>query len=303
MDKLIMENLISRIKNNFPEINIKKFYAIESGWMNYIIVINDSIVFRFPKTRKMVEKFQKEIRLLSILHNPPVKVPEYVFISKDEPIYGGYYKINGMPLNNSKTLGKGILSDFIRFLNYLKSYNGYKFHSNDIDIYNYKTWEHYENSLIQMFSESLADNIKEPYFNNIVNLMEAAFSDLEPDDFSLIHGDLSNGNVIISRRHDRLNGIIDWSDSCYGDIALDIAAIVDNYPIAALEPLLLNYEQKFSDRAIKRVLFYRAVSPLYYAHYMARTGNSDLKNYCERIINGRKYKIRMIAAEKMLKNK
>ena len=112
--------------------------------------------------------------------------------------------------------------------------------------------------------------------------MEAAFSDLEPDDFSLIHGDLSNGNVIISRRHDRLNGIIDWSDSCYGDIALDIAAIVDNYPIAALEPLLLNYEQKFSDRAIKRVLFYRAVSPLYYAHYMARTGNSNFKNYCDR---------------------
>ena len=83
-------------------------------------------------------------------------------------------------------------------------------------------------------------------------------------------------------------GIIDWSDSCYGDIALDIAAIVDNYPIATLEPLLLNYEQKFSDRAIKRVLFYRAVSPLYYAHYMARTGNNDLKNYCDQIINGRK---------------
>ena len=122
-------------------------------------------------------------------------------------------------------------------------------------------------------------------------LLDLAMSDLIQSDISLIHGDLSRGNVILNRKHSRINGVIDWSDSSYGDRALDIAAVIDGFSLKYLSCILNHFSPDFSLRALKRVFFYRMVSPLYKAYYLEKTGKHiEAESLCRDIINNSEYK-------------
>ena len=70
-------NFLSEISKNFPDIIIKAYHRVDTGWMNQIIIVNDNLVFRFPRTNSAVKKLAMELNLLSILKQPPVKLPEY----------------------------------------------------------------------------------------------------------------------------------------------------------------------------------------------------------------------------------
>ena len=83
-------NPIAEIKKNFPGIKIKKYYPIETGWINRIIVVNDSIVFRFPRTAGGIKRLSGELKLLPLLKNSPIRLPEYQFIHIEEPFFAGY---------------------------------------------------------------------------------------------------------------------------------------------------------------------------------------------------------------------
>lgn len=296
-----IDDLLVRIQKNFQDIRINTFYLEETGWMNNVLIINNSIVFRFPKTSKMEDKLKKEINLLSVLKNCPVKIPEYMFISKNGPLFGGYYLINGVALNSSKSLGPVLVGDFKRFLDYLASCNTCIINRGTIDIYDEITWKKHEESIINMFAKSLETLVDRTYFDILLNMMDKAFSDLSQEDFSLIHGDLSGNNVLINNRHNKLNGVIDWADSCYGDKALDIAAIVDDFSYKYAMQLLEIHDSGFHNRLLQRVLFYRAVSPLYYAHYLSRIKSNALQDYCNLILTGKGYKKRLKDAENVLK--
>ncbi len=285
------DNHISEIAKNFPEINIKKYYFIETGWMNRIIVVNDSIVFRFPRTVSGIGRLSSELKLLSVLRDPPVRFPEYKFIHMAEPFFAGYGMIHGDTVEMAKSLGKGVLNDFISLLDYMKQFNRNSFEETFLHIYNSKTWIGHEESLLNSFREALEDYTGHEYFDGIFSMMDLAMSDLTDSDISLIHGDLSRGNVILNRKHSRINGIIDWSDSSYGDRALDVAAIIDGFSLKHLKYLLNHFSMDFSSRALKRVFFYRMVSPLYKAYFLEKTGKHiEAESLCRDIINNSEYK-------------
>jgi aminoglycoside 2''-phosphotransferase len=277
-------DLLIQIKQDFPDLKINNFYVEETGWMNTVIIVNKNIVFRFPKTSRMEEKLKKEINLLSILKNCPVRIPEYTFISNAGHMYGGYLMINGIALNTSKSLGAGLIQNFNALLNYMKSFNRSDLYKINIPVYDEKSWQNHEEDLIKMFSGSLDNFIGRDYFDNLLNMMENAFCDLSPDDFSLIHGDLSGNNVLINKRHNKINGVIDWADSCYGDTALDIAAIVDDFSVKYALQLSVNHNSEFGNRLMKRALTandkYYIVMKYFYKLWRNFTLSGTRAKYC-----------------------
>ena len=285
------DNHISEIAKNFPEINIKKYYFIETGWMNRIIIINDRIVFRFPRTGSGITRLSSELKLLSILKRTTVRLPEYKFIHMVDPFFAGYEMIHGDTIDMAKSLGKGVLNDFISLLDYMHQFNRGSFSETSLHIYNSKTWIGHEESLLDSFRKALEYYTGHEYFDGIFILMDLALSDLMDSDISLIHGDLSRGNVILNRKHSRINGVIDWSDSSYGDRALDVAAIIDGFSLKYLPYVLNHFSMDFSSRALKRVFFYRMVSPLYKAYFLEKTGKHiEAERLCTDIINNSEYK-------------
>lgn len=284
-------NPLSEIAKNFPEITIEKYHIIETGWMNRIIVVNDSIVFRFPRTGSGIRRLSSELKLLSVLRDPPVRIPEYQFIHMVDPFFAGYGMIQGDTVEMAKSLGKGVLNDFVSLLDYMHQFKEDSFAGTSLRIYNSRTWIEREESLINSFREALEVYTGHVYFHGIFMLLDLAMSDLIQSDISLIHGDLSRGNVILNRKHSRINGVIDWSDSSYGDRALDIAAVIDGFSLKYLSCILNHFSPDFSLRALKRVFFYRMVSPLYKAYYLEKTGKHiEAESLCRDIINNSEYK-------------
>ena len=281
-------NFLSEISKNFPDIIIKAYHRVDTGWMNQIIIVNDNLVFRFPRTNSAVKKLAIELNLLSILKQPPVKLPEYKFIHMEYPFFAGYKIIKGDTIENAKSLGRNVLNDFTALLNYMRTFKSNSLKDTLLPLYNANSWIKYEKSLIRSFQAALEEYTGTEYFNEIFSLLDTAMSDLNDSDISLIHGDLSRGNVILNRKHSRINGIIDWSDASYGDRALDIAAIIDGFSLKYLPFILQNFSNDFSRRSLKRILFYRLVSPLYRAYFLQKTGNKDeAQTACKEILSDR----------------
>lgn len=284
-------NFIFEISKNFPDIIIKKYYRIDTGWMNRIIIVNDDTVFRFPRTGAGIKMLASELKLLSLLKGAPVKLPEYKFIHMEEPYFAGYKIIRGDTLDNAKSLGRSVLDDFMSLLNYMGTFRSDLLNGTLIPVYNSNTWIEYEKSLINSFRSTLELYTGIEYFQEILDLFDISMLELNDKDISLIHGDLSRGNVILNRKHSRVNGVIDWSDASYGDRALDIAAILEGFSLKYLPNMLSNFSKDFSSRAFKRILFYRLVSPLYRAYFLEKTGKKDeAKELCMEIINNKNSK-------------
>ena len=158
----------------------------------------------------------------------------------------------GDTVENAKSLGRNVLNDFTALLNYMRTFKSNSLKDTLLSLYNANSWIKYEKSLISSFQAALEEYTGTEYFNEIFSLLDTAMSDLKDDDISLIHGDLSRGNVIMNRKHSRINGIIDWSDASYGDRALDIAAIIDGFSLKYLPCILQNFTSDFSRRSLKR---------------------------------------------------
>ena len=64
-----------------------------------------------------------------------------------------------------------------------------------LPIYHSDSWIEHEKSLIDSFQVALVDYTGHVFFDKVLSLMDTAMSDLNDNDISLIHGDLSRGNV------------------------------------------------------------------------------------------------------------
>jgi aminoglycoside 2''-phosphotransferase len=99
------ENYLTVIKNILPEQDWSKNTCeyISTGQYNDILMINDEIIFRFPKVLESLAQLKVETYLLkSIREFLPLEIPDPLFENLEgAPIrkaFMGYYKIPGEPL-------------------------------------------------------------------------------------------------------------------------------------------------------------------------------------------------------------
>ena len=155
--------------------------------MNQIIIVNDELVFRFPRTNSAVKKLAMELKLLSILKQPPVKLPEYKFIHMEYPFFSGYKIIKGDTVENAKSLGRNLLNDFTALLNYMRTFESNSLKDSLLPLYNANSWIKYEKSLISSFQAALEEYTGTEYFNEIFSLLNTAMC------INLYAGNLTGG--------------------------------------------------------------------------------------------------------------
>ena len=72
------EFFLQKIKNDFPQIKWKKYRILTHGFDHVIIVLDEKIIFRFPKDEAYKAEFENEIQLLRHLKKKvKVGIPEY----------------------------------------------------------------------------------------------------------------------------------------------------------------------------------------------------------------------------------
>jgi len=223
--------MLNFVKDSFPTLEIHEIKTNNTGWDNDIFIINNKIVFRFPKCEKLLSKIEDEVAILKQLSskNPLLQIPDYEYIYEKNKIIGGKYLfLEGKAIaeqqvqNISKNKENAkLIGDFLTKLHsiHLLELEG----TNLTTIHTLTYWK------------DLYDNIKKelfPFLNNqqqeqISHIFDDFLEDY-PDSLNkkvVIHGDLTISNIIYQERKERGTDVIDFTDAQIGDPVFDFAGI------------------------------------------------------------------------------
>ncbi|MDW2879168.1 MULTISPECIES: aminoglycoside phosphotransferase family protein [Bacillaceae] len=265
------EEYLEFISDEYPDLKIKKFQANEKGWDNDIVIINESLVFRFPKSEDVILKVEAEGKLLHLLKkkHPILQLPDYEYLYQNQMLKCVRYDyLEGRMLgdismdsfkNNQENAR--LLGDFLT-----------KLHSIDpaeADTMNLKTlhtleyWEALHSSVREEILPYLKDREKD-----LINGIFRDFLEEFPGysiKKSIIHGDLTASNIIYSEKKGRISAVIDFTDAQLGDPAFDFAGIYWAYGENFTKEVLSWYQTNESaDALFKRVQSFYGLQPIFH---------------------------------------
>jgi len=247
MSKSLKEKYLKIIKDNFPDIQFSSTKLITKWWSNDVIILDNNIIFRFPKEEFTKNNFLKEIEILNILLKEikNIEIPNYKYISKNKDFW--WYNIiqwiefKKSYLKNNQNQEK-IAKQIWQFLTWLHSIDINKFNwLLEFDLnkhYSFDSW--YVNYIINQYKE-IEHKFSTETFAKIIKFIQESIN-YEIKNPCLTHYDFQWKNIIISEDKNKINWIIDFSDMAIYDRAIDFVwllglsnsflnKVFDNYKI------------------------------------------------------------------------
>lgn len=249
---------LQKIKQEFPQVKWEKYRMITHGFDHVIIILDEKIVFRFPRSQEYKKNLSHEIKLLNYLgKNLSVGIPQYKYIVRDKSI-AGYDMLHGCELkkkyfNQLSKADRALLAKQIgHFLSII--------HTIPKDIafaYEVKTMnaKRKYKKYVQLFSRDVFPKLQEDEKNSIRKF----FKDFDkianyPHPDVLLHNDLNENNMLWNQKA-RIINILDFSNVILGDPALDFRSLYQ-YGVHFLEEVLDCYTGDKDDKMLERILFY-----------------------------------------------
>ena len=251
------------------------------GQFNDILIVDESLIFRFPRSPHVAATLAAEADLLLRLQGRlPLPVPNPTYRGFD-PRTGalqfiGYAMISGEPLWN-ETLdaiddGAALdrlahqLAGFLRALHALPvAQLGLGAPTDEV-----RYWA----DMFQQFREKLFPFMRPDARDAITRLFATLLDDLRvrPARPTLRHGDFGGSNILHDPRTLAITGIIDFGFAGLGDPALDVAALS-----CYGEPFLARGYAVYPEmeRMLPRARLYRGTYALQQALYALRDGNRE----------------------------
>lgn len=221
----VQTGLLQKISREFPRLVWSKSQYVTGGWDNHILILDDRIVFRFPRTRRNAPQLRKEIALTRYLRKRlSVSIPNYRYIAA-KSAFAGYPKIfGGLPKPSSyrgkrnEGRRKGFTQAFAQFLSELHATNLERASAIGVRKPNLKAYD-------RKFTRDLKTTLYPRLTKTEVEKIEQHRAQLKeaqslPRKDVLIHSDLGLGNVLVNESGD-LAGILDFGDCQIGDPAKD----------------------------------------------------------------------------------
>ncbi|AQU79556.1 aminoglycoside phosphotransferase family protein [Planococcus faecalis] len=225
------EEMLVFAKNNSPDLFINSVQTNSDGWDNDILILNEKLVFRFPKSNAVLSKIEDEGKILENLKGkkPLLLIPNYEYLYEGRELRGVKYgflegiSLSELPVNNLRGNpynARGI-GDFLSKLHRIDITD--LNHSNIGTIHSLKYWESLHKKVeIKLFPFLTSKQQKE--INEVFNRFLNEFSNFT-NEKTIIHGDLTASNIIYSQEKESINGIIDFTDAQIGDPAFDFAGL------------------------------------------------------------------------------
>lgn len=231
----LRERYIQTILKEYPDLVINSASLnSQAGQYNDLLIINDQLVFRFPKFEAGLVTLQFEVTLLNQIQDLfPLKIPNPEYVSRKMNTVGkafmGYQKINGEPLwhplfqsiKDQQVLEKlaAQLAGFLWELHHIPL-NQLDPNLSVKDLPD--EWQNMYDEIRSLIFPKLSQESREAislHFESYLN--QAADHPFEP---ALRHGDFGSGNILYDPQTQSIRGIIDFGSAGLGDPAVDIAA-------------------------------------------------------------------------------
>ncbi|PEA55424.1 aminoglycoside 6'-acetyltransferase [Bacillus pseudomycoides] len=284
---MVRENgYVQYLEKVYPNLDVQTAYVNDIGQNNDVLIVNENIVFRFPKYEEGITKLIAETKLLEKIQNYvslSIPCPSYQHFQPMEPgkVFSGYHKINGEPFWNrtflqlseeEKSTSAAQLANFLKELHSIPVAEITPIlKGNTVDIYSEIE------SLYFQLKEKLFSYIKESARQDVSQSFEAYLSDNSHFTFQpcLIHGDFGMTNILYDVEEKRILGIIDFGGAGIGDPAYDFAGLLSSYGSHFLEGFSSLYPN--FDQVMDRMNFYRSTFALQEALFGLR--NNDRKAF------------------------
>lgn len=274
---------LEAISGRYPglEVRAARLHNAE-GQYNDILVVNEEIIFRFPKYAEGIQSLQKEVRILNhIRGRTTLPVPNPVYTSGDErrpgKVFMGYPMLPGEPLWR-ETLG-GIESDEIlqrlagQLAGFLKELHGIPVESLRADLPVQdgpaEMTALYAGVRTHLF-EFMRPDARRQVAAQFETYLHAARLHAYP--LMLQHGDFGGSNILFDRSTQRISGVIDFGFARLGDPAQDIAAAS-----TLGEPFLARFVETYPEieSMLERATFYRSTFALSEALHGIKNGDRE----------------------------
>jgi aminoglycoside phosphotransferase (APT) family kinase protein len=229
------------IQEQFPQLNAKHIRYLSAGWDNTAFIIDEEVIFRFPRRAIALPLLEAEWHILPKLRLPlPIPVPEW----KGSPSahfpwpFIGYRMLPGFTAchaNLSEEERAAFAEPLARFLAAL--------HAIPTEIV---TCPISGDNRSRIDGGQLMLKIRKNYQElELLGLLENKRGLLDdhyraPLETTLVHGDFYVRHLLVDEQH-RLCGVIDWGDVHIGDPAIDLSIAHSFLPKAAHESFMKAY--------------------------------------------------------------
>ncbi|MHB2020370.1 MAG: phosphotransferase [Candidatus Xenobia bacterium] len=215
------------IDAQFPALSPPQLSLLGEGWDNVAWLVNDRVVFRFPRRQIAVRLIERETRVLSRLPVLPLAVPrpEYVGRPTDDYPYpwAGYERLPGHtacqrhPTDAERLAMAPRLGAFLRGLHTAPT-EGMDLPGEELGRLQS---DRRRPRLLELLDRlKAAGLLQDPAsFQDVVDCAESA-----PHRRCLVHGDLYARHLLVDDAA-RLCGVIDWGDLHRGDPAVDLSLV------------------------------------------------------------------------------
>lgn len=273
---------LAEIREYFPQIQPTSTRLLTAGGQfSTIVIVDDALIFRFPRSVHVAKELRREIPLLKALQGKlPLPIPDPIYIADDsvtgELAFMGYPMLPGQAL--TRDLIETIQDDFVvqqlaeELAGFLKA-----LHSLPLELSAAEPtpsdsrafWKR----LYADFSEKLFPHMREDARHYVTQRFDEALRDDRLWEFEnlLCHGDFGTGNILYSPGH--ISGVIDFTFCGAGDPAQDVGALLASYGHAFIERVFIAYPELRS--TLPRVEFITSTYALQQALYALRDGNRE----------------------------
>ena len=265
------------IREQFSELCPTKIRLLGTGWDNTAFVVNDDLIFRFPRRECAVSLLESEWWVLPKIapHLPlPIPIPRW----KGYPTprfpwpFLGYRILPGITAcyaNLSEEEREAFAQPLARFLSSLHAPSlvsiaeCQSFTKNVSHLH----WEHLIPKTLHNFEEmsqlGFLENRKE-----LESMVERLQDIRSPTSSAVVHGDFYVRHLLIDKEH-RLAGVIDWGDMHLGDPAADLSIAHSFLPLRSHDTFRDAYGEISEDTwslALLRALYSSTMFGLYGYH-------------------------------------
>ncbi len=224
-----------RIQKVYPDLQIQTVRPFgDEGQFNDLLIVNDALVFRFPKFAQGIEMLKRETTLLKRIHGlTTLPTPDPIYAALEPPILGqvfmGYPLLPGEPLFREmlSLAGEEALDRLARQLaGFMRELHGLPLEQVGLDLPiqdDLRQWENLYQAVqadLYVFMPPEDQAWTSRHFETY--LQDESLHVYQP---SLRHGDLGPSNILYEAQAGRISGIIDFGFAGLGDPAIDLAAV------------------------------------------------------------------------------
>lgn len=258
MDEL--ENYARRIREIAPGVELRSTRLNQEGLLNDVVIVNDELVFRFPKKEWGVKRLKDELNILRLLKSHiTLSIPSPFYESED---CMAYRMIPGETLRRDILMGlaeddqQAIANQLSQFFRELHGFPVREMAYAEIPmadaLMKYEGWvkayERIREKVFPLLMPHLRDWATAHFESHLAERSNFEY------ELKMVDTDIPPYHIMFDREQKRIGGIIDFGCAGLGDPAIDLGVIMYNYGASFLKRLYKIYPE--AETYLKRARFY-----------------------------------------------